>query len=129
MFSNKTSSLISIIGLSLSIAVVIVLTFFVIQEKSYDKAYPNIDNIYEVVTTKNESFVEEDAKDILFVPSPPMQAFGPTKSVFSPPWRDKIGTATFGRYWKRVLVLYGFRLSGLGQGCQVSGKNKIYQSK
>lgn len=65
LFSNKTSSLISIIGLSLSIAVVIVLAFFVIQEKSYDKSFSNVDNIYIVVTTKNESFVEEDAKEIL----------------------------------------------------------------
>jgi putative ABC transport system permease protein len=65
LVSNKTSSIISIIGLSLSIAVVIVLTFFIIQEISYDKAFPNVDNIYKVVTTKNESYVEEDAKEIL----------------------------------------------------------------
>lgn len=65
LVSNKTSTLISIVGLSLSISVIIVLTFFVVQEKSYDKSFPEIDNIYKVITTKNESFVEEDAKEII----------------------------------------------------------------
>jgi hypothetical protein len=29
--------------------------------------------------------------------------------------QDKMGTAPFGLHWKRTLVIFGFRLSGLGQ--------------
>jgi putative ABC transport system permease protein len=65
LLSNRVSSLITILGFSISIAVVIVLVFFIIQEKSYDADYKNINSIYMVVTTKNESYVEEDAKEIL----------------------------------------------------------------
>ena len=56
-------------------------------------------------------------------PSPEfkMQALGRSQisvqvSGFSP--RDKMETAPFGRYWRRTLVLFGFRLSGVGQGCR-----------
>jgi putative ABC transport system permease protein len=52
-------------GFSVSIAVVIVLIFYILQEKSCDSSYKNLYNLYMVVTTKNESYVEEDAKDIL----------------------------------------------------------------
>jgi putative ABC transport system permease protein len=65
LIKNKLNFSITILGFSISIAVVIVLVFFIIQEKSYDKAYENIDNIYMIVTKKNEPFVEEDAKEIL----------------------------------------------------------------
>jgi putative ABC transport system permease protein len=58
-------SLIIILGFSISLAVIITLVFFIIQEKSYDKKFKNIDNIYMVLTTKNESYVEEDTKEIL----------------------------------------------------------------
>jgi len=62
---NPLSSIISITGFASSIAVIIILVFFIIAEKSYDSDYKNIDNTYMVITTKNESFVEEDAKEIL----------------------------------------------------------------
>lgn len=65
LIANRINASITIFGFSISIAVVICLVFFVLQEKSYDKCYNNVDNTYIVVTTKNESFVEEDAKDIL----------------------------------------------------------------
>lgn len=63
--TNRVNSLITIFGFAISIAVVISLVFFVLQEKSYNSCYRNVDNTFIVVTTKNESFVEEDAKDIL----------------------------------------------------------------
>ena len=63
--TNKINASITIFGFSISIAVVISLVFFVLQEKSYDRCFKNVDNTYIVVTTKNESFVEEDAKDVL----------------------------------------------------------------
>jgi putative ABC transport system permease protein len=63
--TNRINASITIFGFSISIAVVISLVFFVLQEKSYDRCYKNLDSTYIVVTTKNESFVEEDAKDIL----------------------------------------------------------------
>lgn len=65
LVSGKLSFVITILGYSISIAIVIVLIFYIIQEKSYNRSFNNVDNIYMVVTTNNESYVEEDAKEIL----------------------------------------------------------------
>ena len=62
---NAVKSFITIVGFSISIAVIFILSFFVISEKRCDRDYANIDNTYMVLTTENEFFVEEDAKEIL----------------------------------------------------------------
>ena len=70
---NLLTSFITIAGFSISIGVIIVLFFFIIGELSYDKGFKNIDNTYMVVTTKNEPYVEEDAKDIIMAKYPQVE--------------------------------------------------------
>lgn len=57
--SNSLFSIINVIGLSLSIAVAILLYLFIVQERSFDTMYPKKDRIYRVLlhptdTDKNE---------------------------------------------------------------------------
>lgn len=54
--TNRLFSLINIIGLSMGLAIVILLFLFISHEKSYDKMYPKNDRIYRVLTKTDGDF-------------------------------------------------------------------------
>ena len=60
---NKITSVITIIGFSVSISMALVLIAFLINEFSYDKNYPNIERIYRVFLNENVTSVREDFRE------------------------------------------------------------------
>ncbi|WP_419212799.1 ABC transporter permease [Maribacter sp. X9] len=54
--TNRLFSLINIVGLSMGLAIVILLFLFISHEKSYDKMYPKNDRIYRVITKTDGDF-------------------------------------------------------------------------
>ncbi|MBW6534492.1 MAG: ABC transporter permease [Mariniphaga sp.] len=60
---NKVTSVITIIGFSVSISMALVLIAFLINEFSYDKYYPNIERIYRVFINENVTSVREDFRE------------------------------------------------------------------
>lgn len=71
---NKVTSVITITGFSFSIAVVILLSAFLVSEKSYEFEYPNINNIYRVIKGENGGRVEEIAGENLVKNIPQVKA-------------------------------------------------------
>jgi len=74
LISNKISSLITIIGFSVSLSMALVIIAFLINESGYDKSYPNIDRIYRVFSDDNNASVREDFKDMLPEKYPSVEA-------------------------------------------------------
>jgi putative ABC transport system permease protein len=60
---EKSTSLILVAGFSISISIVLVLIAFLINEFSFDKGYPNIDNIYRIFANGNMASVREDFRE------------------------------------------------------------------
>lgn len=52
--SDKTFSFINILGLSIGLTITILLFLFVMQERSFDKMYPNKERIYRVIFQTND---------------------------------------------------------------------------
>jgi len=63
IFKNKSTSLISIAGFSISMSMALVLISFLIKEFSFDKEYPKINNIYRVFANGNIASVREDFRE------------------------------------------------------------------
>ena len=62
---NKTTTLITIGGFALSLAVTVILSSYILEELSVNKQLPNLDNIYQVVNSNNDAGIEEVDKDII----------------------------------------------------------------
>jgi putative ABC transport system permease protein len=62
---NKVTSVITVLGFSISISIALIIIAFLIQEFSYDKDYPNIKRIYRVFANENEASIREDFRDYL----------------------------------------------------------------
>ena len=60
---NKATSVITIVGFSVSISMALILIAFLIKEYSYDKGYPNISRIYRVFANDNVASVREDFRE------------------------------------------------------------------
>jgi putative ABC transport system permease protein len=60
---NKTTSLITIAGFSISISVALVLIAFLIKEYNIDSEYPKINNIYRVFANENIASIREDFRE------------------------------------------------------------------
>ncbi len=63
LIKNKVTSVITIVGFSVSISMALVLIAFLIKEFSYDKYYPNIDRIYRVFINEDVTSVREDFRE------------------------------------------------------------------
>ncbi len=63
LFKNRVTSLINIIGFSVSISMALILVAFLINERSVDKDYPNLPNIYRVFANGNIATVREDFRE------------------------------------------------------------------
>ena len=63
LFKNRTTSLITIIGFSVSISMALVLVAFLINELSVDRGYPNVNRIYRVFANGNIASVREDLRE------------------------------------------------------------------
>ncbi len=79
---NKLLALISIGGFSLSLAVVVLLLSFIRSEKQYDKATPELDQIYRILTNDHSSRIPEQSRDKLLSEFPQVQAA--TNVLFNP---------------------------------------------
>ena len=58
-------SAISIGGFSISLTVVVILLAFIVSETSYDKDYPEVENIYRMTAGDNGPFIPEKAKAMM----------------------------------------------------------------
>jgi putative ABC transport system permease protein len=66
LLRNKATSFITITGFAVSISMSLLLIAFIVNEFSYDKEYPNLNNIYRLVENdKNTSIAEEVPEYIL----------------------------------------------------------------
>lgn len=65
MMRNKTFSIITISGFTLSLTVLILLSAFVFNELSYDRYNTNIDRTYRLLRSDNNSDINEDAVEFL----------------------------------------------------------------
>ncbi|HPG39588.1 MAG TPA: ABC transporter permease [bacterium] len=65
MMRNKTFSIITIAGFTLSLTVLILLSAFVFNELSYDRYNTNINRIYRLIRSDNNSEINEDAIEFL----------------------------------------------------------------
>ncbi len=65
LIRNKTFSVITISGFTLSLTVVLLLSAFVFNELSYDKSFSKVDRIYRMIKDDGESDINEDAIDYL----------------------------------------------------------------
>lgn len=63
LFKNRTTSVITIAGFSVSISMALILIAFLINEFSIDKGYPNLDSIYRVFINDNTASVREEFRD------------------------------------------------------------------
>ena len=61
MTRNKTFSIITITGFTLSLTVVLLLSAYVLNEMSYDRHFSKIDRIYRLIEGKDKSELNEDA--------------------------------------------------------------------
>ncbi len=72
--SNKIFSTITIGSFAVSIAVIILLTSFLISEFGYDNHLTNAQRIYRVKASKNEASVPEQARELLLTNIPEIEA-------------------------------------------------------
>jgi len=63
LVKNKVTSIITIVGFSISISMALIMIAFIIKEYSYDTAYPNIERIYRVFANKNNASVRENFRE------------------------------------------------------------------
>jgi len=59
LIKNKVTSVITIIGFSVSISMALIIIAFLVGEYSFDKEYPNIDRIYRIFANDNVASVRE----------------------------------------------------------------------
>lgn len=71
---NRLSATISIGGFSLSLAVVLLLLAFTRSEKQFDRAIPDLERIYRVISEENSAYVPEQAGDKLLSDYPQVMA-------------------------------------------------------
>ena len=65
LLKNKVFSAITIGGFAVSIAVVIVLTSFLVSEFNYDNHIKNVDRIYRVKASENQASIPEQSRQLL----------------------------------------------------------------
>ncbi len=65
LLKNKVFSTITIGGFAVSIAVVIVLTSFLVSEFNYDSHIKNVDRIYRVKASENQASIPEQSRQLL----------------------------------------------------------------
>lgn len=65
LFRNRTTTVITIAGFSISISMALVLIAFLINEFSIDRDYPHINNIYRVLANDNITSVREEFREQL----------------------------------------------------------------
>ncbi|MGD8777462.1 MAG: hypothetical protein PVH88_00695 [Ignavibacteria bacterium] len=61
---NKTTTIITIGGFAVSLAITILLSSYILEELSVNRQLKNLDNIYQVVTSENDAGIEEVDKEI-----------------------------------------------------------------
>ena len=74
LLRNKVFSTITIGSFAVSIAVIILLTSFLVSEFGYDHHLKNIERIYRVKASKNEASVPEQASELLLNNIPEIEA-------------------------------------------------------
>jgi len=74
LIRNKVFSVITVGSFAISLAVVILLSSFLASEFNYDKHLLNIDRLYRIVTSRNETGIPEQAKELLLDQSPEFEA-------------------------------------------------------
>jgi len=65
LIKNKVSSVITIVGFSVSISMSLIMIAFLIKEYSYDKSYSNIERIYRVFGNDKVASVREDFREYI----------------------------------------------------------------
>jgi putative ABC transport system permease protein len=65
LYKNLLFSAISIGGFSISLTVVVILLAFIVSETSYDRDYPEVENIYRMTAGDNGAHIPEKAKAML----------------------------------------------------------------
>jgi putative ABC transport system permease protein len=65
LFKNKVFSAITIGSFAVSLAVILILSSFLVSEYTYDNHIKDVDRIYRVVASKNEASVPEQARQLL----------------------------------------------------------------
>jgi len=71
---NKVFSVITIGSFAVSIGVIILLSSFLVSEFSYDKHIKNVDQIYRIIASRNESSIPEQSREILLDQVPEIEA-------------------------------------------------------
>jgi putative ABC transport system permease protein len=74
LLRNKVFSTITIGSFAVSIAVIILLTSFLVSEFGYDSHLKNIERIYRVKASKNEASVPEQGRELLLSNIPEIEA-------------------------------------------------------
>ncbi len=74
LLRNKVFSIITIGSFAVSIAVIILLTSFLVSEFGYDSHLKNTDRIYRIKASKNEASVPEQARELLLNNIPGLEA-------------------------------------------------------
>ena len=74
LLRNKVFSTITIGSFAVSIAVIILLTSFLVSEFGYDSHLKNVERIYRVKASKNEASVPEQARVLLLDKIPEIEA-------------------------------------------------------
>jgi putative ABC transport system permease protein len=96
LFKNRTTSVITIIGFSISISMALILIAFLINEFSIDKEYPNINRIYRVFANGNNASVKEDYREYFLENYPAIEDacrynnFGTTVTFNDKPFRGQM---------------------------------------
>ena len=74
LVKNKVFSTITIGGFAVSIAVIILLTSFLVSEFGYDKHIKNVDRIYRIKASENEASIPEQSRELLLAEVPEIEA-------------------------------------------------------
>jgi putative ABC transport system permease protein len=75
LLKNKVFTTITIGSFAVSIAVIILLTSFLVSEFGYDSHLKNVERIYRVKASKNEASVPEQSRDLLLNKIPEIETF------------------------------------------------------
>jgi len=73
IIKNKVTSVITIIGFSVSISMALIIIAFIIGEYNYDRTYPNIKRIYRVLANDKVASVREDFRELLLEKYPSIE--------------------------------------------------------
>lgn len=96
LFKDRTTSIITVAGFSVSISMALLMTAFLISEFSTDKAYPNSDRIYRVFANDKTASVREDFREYFLQNYPSVEdacrfnSFGSTLTSDERPFRGQM---------------------------------------